>query len=46
MQVSPHGAIEIENERNGYKFKINGHRLKLYLEGPLGVMDLVDFVEP
>ena len=30
--VYPHGAIEIENPKNGDMFKVNGQRLKPFLE--------------
>ena len=30
--VFPHGAIEIENLKNGNIFKVNRHRLKPFLE--------------
>jgi hypothetical protein len=30
--VFPHGAIEIEDPRNGNTFKVNGQRLKQFLE--------------
>ena len=30
--VYPHGAIEIENPKNGYMFKVNGQCLKPFLE--------------
>ena len=32
--VFPHGAIEIENPRDGSIFKVNGQRLKPFLELP------------
>ncbi|CAN6567579.1 unnamed protein product [Malus baccata var. baccata] len=32
LQTFPHGAVEIENMKNGTSFKVNGQRLKLYLE--------------
>ena len=28
----PHGAIEIEDLKNGNTFKVNGQRVKLFLE--------------
>ncbi|XP_058217607.1 uncharacterized protein LOC131328718 [Rhododendron vialii] len=31
-QVFPHGAIEVVNPANGYIFKVNGQRLKPFLE--------------
>ena len=30
--VYPYGAVEIENTKNGKTFKVNGHRLKPFLE--------------
>ena len=30
--VFPHGAIEIKDPKNGVMFKVNGQRLKPYLE--------------
>lgn len=32
VQVFPHGAIEIINQKDGSQFKVNGHRLKPYME--------------
>ncbi|CAL8135310.1 unnamed protein product [Prunus armeniaca] len=32
LQVFPHGAMEIENIKNDTRFKVNGQRLKPYLE--------------
>ena len=32
LTVYPHGAIEIENPKNGDTFKVNGQRLKPFLE--------------
>ena len=31
--VFPYGTIEIQNDE-GHRFKVNRHRLKLYIEGP------------
>ena len=31
-EVFPHGAVEIENPNNGVVFKVNGQRVKLFLE--------------
>ena len=31
-KVYPHGAIDIENPRNGNIFKVNGQRVKPFLE--------------
>ena len=33
-QVFPYGTVEIEGE-NGQIFKVNGHRLKHYISGPV-----------
>ena len=33
-QVFPHGAVQITNEAQGNTFKVNGHRLKPYVETP------------
>ena len=30
--VYPYGAVDIENPKNGNVFKVNGQRLKLFLE--------------
>ncbi|XP_038687540.1 uncharacterized protein LOC119986923 [Tripterygium wilfordii] len=38
VQVLPHGAVEIQNVKDGTIFKVNGHRLKPYLETP-GIFD-------
>jgi len=32
-EVFPYGTVEIENE-NGELWKVNGHRLKIYIGGP------------
>ncbi|GKF09177.1 hypothetical protein Tco_0043401 [Tanacetum coccineum] len=32
--VYPYGAVEI-NDKNGFKFKVNGQRLKKYYEGDI-----------
>ncbi|CAL9011258.1 unnamed protein product [Prunus brigantina] len=36
-QVFSHGAVEITNEAKGNIFKVNGHRLKPYLETPFDI---------
>ncbi|CAN6720271.1 unnamed protein product [Malus baccata var. baccata] len=33
-KIFPHGAVEISNEAQGNTFKVNGHRLKSYVESP------------
>ncbi|PRQ60447.1 putative nucleotidyltransferase, Ribonuclease H [Rosa chinensis] len=32
LQVFSHGAVELQDLKNGTKFKVNGHRVKPYLE--------------
>ncbi|CAL8167112.1 unnamed protein product [Prunus armeniaca] len=49
LQVFPHGAMEIENIKNGTRFKVNGQRLKPYLENVSQeqvyvVMDSLEFM--
>ncbi|XP_062014106.1 uncharacterized protein LOC133730556 [Rosa rugosa] len=42
VQVFPHGAIEIKNLNNESTFKVNGHRLKSYLQsGILAVISKI-----
>ncbi|KAM2405135.1 hypothetical protein ACFXTH_032395 [Malus domestica] len=47
MKTFPHGAVEIENMKNGTSFKVNGQRLKPYLEQveEEQVYQIVDFLE-
>ena len=42
--VSPYGAVEIKNLLNGSIFKVNGQRLKPYLEGVENVGETVSFL--
>ncbi|XP_043699898.1 uncharacterized protein LOC122650559 [Telopea speciosissima] len=47
LSVAPHGAIEIRNPHNGNTFKVNGQRLKPYVDGLadgqlIKSLDLVD----
>ncbi|GFS40869.1 hypothetical protein Acr_00g0070960 [Actinidia rufa] len=44
--ISSHGAIEIRNLRNGSVFKVNGHRLKPYLELETREVECVDLHDP
>ena len=30
--ILPHGAVEVENSTNGHTFKVNGQRLKPFME--------------
>ena len=32
-KVFPYGTVEIEDPKNGNVIKVNGHSLKLFLEG-------------
>ncbi|CAN6576807.1 unnamed protein product [Malus baccata var. baccata] len=47
VQTFPHGAVEIENMKNNTSFKVNGQRLKPYLEQveEEQVYQIVDFLE-
>ncbi|CAN6566345.1 unnamed protein product [Malus baccata var. baccata] len=47
LQTFPHGAVAIENMKNGTSFKVNGQRLKPYLqqEEEGQVYQIVDFLE-
>ncbi|KAM1347280.1 hypothetical protein ACFX2H_036232 [Malus domestica] len=38
-KVYPHGAVDIKNGETGFEFKVNGHRLKHYLETPFDITD-------
>lgn len=46
--VFPHGAIEIRDPRDGQVFKVNGQRLKPYVEGVSdeGVIESIHLVDP
>lgn len=44
--ISSHGAIEIQNSRNGNVFKVNGYRLKPYLELETREVEFVDLHDP
>ncbi|KAK0604452.1 hypothetical protein LWI29_015827 [Acer saccharum] len=43
-QVFPHGAVEVQNEKNGNMFKVNGHRVKPYIKDFRAVVGLEDSV--
>ena len=45
-EVSSHGAIDIEDPKNGNRFKVNGQRLKSYFEPCCGEVECVDLVDP
>ena len=40
--ISEHGAFEVENPKNGNVFKVNGHRLKPYLENFVAEVETLD----
>ncbi|XP_074352771.1 uncharacterized protein LOC141691918 [Apium graveolens] len=45
--VFPYGAIEIENPKNGEIFKVNGQRLKLFLELPVDFEEeIIHLIDP
>ena len=44
--LSPRGEVEIQNSRNENAFKVNGHRLKPYLELEQGEVECVDLRDP
>ena len=47
-QVFPHGAVEILNPRDGSMFKVNGQRLKPYVEGDTDkeLIEYINLVDP
>ena len=44
--ISEHGAFEVENPKNGNVFKVNGHRLKPYLENVVAEVETLDLEDP
>ncbi|CAN6719967.1 unnamed protein product [Malus baccata var. baccata] len=38
-KIFPYGTVEISNEAQGNTFKVNGHRLKPYVESPFDTAD-------
>nr|XP_034903990.1 uncharacterized protein LOC118041005 [Populus alba] len=44
--ISEHGAFEVENPKNGNIFKVNGHRLKPYLENVVAEVETLDLEDP
>ena len=44
--ISKHGAFEVENPKNGNVFKVNGHRLKPYLENFVVEVETLDLEDP
>ncbi|XP_050117637.1 uncharacterized protein LOC126595360 [Malus sylvestris] len=45
IQVFPHGAVEIQDMQTGSIFKVNGHRLKPYLENAETVLSQTKTIE-
>ncbi|KAL9387950.1 hypothetical protein Peur_021074 [Populus x canadensis] len=44
--ISEHGAFEVENPKNGNVFKVNGHRLRPYLENFVAEVETLDLEDP
>ena len=44
--ISEHGAFKVENPKNGNVFKVNGHRLKPYLENFMAEVETLDLKDP
>ena len=44
--ISEHGAIEVENHKNGNVFTVNGHRLKPYHENFVAEVESLDLEDP
>ncbi|RDX94794.1 hypothetical protein CR513_22784, partial [Mucuna pruriens] len=49
--IFPYGAIDVIDETNDRTFKVNGHQLKPYYEGPnlssnQGKVEIVELIEP
>ena len=45
-KVFPYGAVELENPKDGSTFKVNGHRLKPFLEKPDDSEENIELGEP
>ncbi|XP_077211266.1 uncharacterized protein LOC143846661 [Tasmannia lanceolata] len=47
-QVSPHGAIEIQDPKTGHILKVNGQRLKSYVDGLMDgqIIESIDLIDP
>jgi hypothetical protein len=45
ISTSSHGAITLQNDK-GMLFKVNGHRLKIFLEPNKGLkeLDIIEFI--
>ncbi|XP_070675770.1 uncharacterized protein [Malus domestica] len=47
VHIHLHGAVDIQNMQTGFVFKVNGHRLKLYMESPYDLAkDSITLKEP
>ncbi|KAL5791763.1 hypothetical protein ACOSP7_000357 [Xanthoceras sorbifolium] len=44
-EIFPHGAMEVEDEKTGTSFKVNGQRLKQY-HGEIPLRTVVHFIKP
>ena len=44
IEAMPHGAITLQDD-NGKIFKVNGHRLKIFLEPNYKEYDVINFIE-
>ena len=44
--VYPYGAIDIENPKNGTVFKVNGQRLKPFLENHASDKEFISLSDP
>lgn len=44
VEVFPHGAVEIRHDETQQQFKVNGHRLKPYLEPVKRLIEEVRFI--
>jgi hypothetical protein len=44
--ISEHGAFKVENLKNRNVFKVNGHRLKPYLENFVAEVETLDLEDP
>ena len=42
--INPYGVVEIHNSKNGVTFKVNGQRIKPYLEYQLGEASVVQIL--
>ncbi|XP_038697215.1 uncharacterized protein LOC119994952 [Tripterygium wilfordii] len=45
VRVYPHGAVDIKNLKTGNEFKVNGHRLKPYLEANFDAAESITILQ-